>query len=505
MANFLKKAIGEMSKLRNRFASFGWGFLGGSFTAPYKLDSSRVDYTIARQLYDNTHDDYKLGAGFARPVINTTVGFMGIPTPKIEDENAQEILDDFREKTVSKLQRTIRNALRDGDCFVWITREDTKDNKLYPEKEKVLVYNIIPPEQVKKINRDPLTGRPIEYVLESIHEWEDENGAPKKTKIIQRISNTYRKIQCVGDVPPGIEEGEHPNPWGFIPIVHFKNESDEHEEFGKSDLEPIEPFLKAYHDVLLHAIQGSKLHSTPRLKLKLKDVEAFLRNNFGVTDPAKFAREGKAIDLDGREILLFSQDEDAEFIEARSATGDAGVLLKFLFYCIVDTSETPEFVFGVHTPSSQASVTEQMPILIRKIERKRDLFDEPIKLLYRIVLAITAESENKTFSTYAVDLEWPEIDPRDSKEAAEEIRIVAEALDIALRGGFISHEAAVEFLAQYITTMRSYETENDKIPGEKDRIMKTRLMSMQLEDAQFNEEQLVLIDKILEKLEKVSK
>ena len=44
---------------------------------------------------------------------------------------------------------------------------------------------------------------------------------------------------------------------GFIPIVHFKNEGDETEEFGISD-PAIEPFMKAYHDVMMHAIQDPR-------------------------------------------------------------------------------------------------------------------------------------------------------------------------------------------------------------------------------------------------------
>ncbi|MGY0692629.1 phage portal protein [Virgibacillus sp. FSP13] len=502
MAKWIDKAVGEMSKLRNKLGKLGWNMVGGTFTSSYKLDSSRVDYELSRQLYNNTNDDYKLGAGFAKPVVNATVGFMGVPSPKIEDEKAQGYLTDFFNDNKSKLQRTLRNSGRDGDVFVWVTREDVEDNKLYPEQGKRLVYNIIPPEQVKKINRDPLTNKPREYILVSSHDWEDENGNARQTEITQRIGKDYRIIKCQGDVPLGIEEGEFPNKWGFIPIVHFKNESDEHEEFGKSDLESIEPFMKAYHDVALHAIQGSKLHSTPRLKLNVKDVGTFLKNNFGVDDPAKFIKEGKGINLDNHELLLLTGDEDAEFIEVKSATGDASVLLKFLFYCIVDTSETPEFIFGVHTPSSHASVKEQMPILIRRIERKREHFDEPFKLLCRIVLAMTAESENISFSSYAAELEWDDIDPRDGKEVADEIKTIVEALTKALDGNLISIDAAVEFLKQYISTMNDFESDDDKVPGEKDRIMKTRLMNMRLEDSQFNEDQLDEINKLLEKINK---
>jgi len=495
--NWLKKATGEISRLRNFFTS-AWSLRTGAFMNAYRLDSSRVDYEKARELYYNTNDKYKLGAGFAKPVINTTVGFMGVPRFRSENEEAQQVLDDFFSNNTSRMQTVQRNALRDGDCFVWVTREDTADAALYPEAKTRLIFNILPPEQVTHIIKDPLTGAVKEYVLSSTHTWLDERDNPRRSVIVQRISAGKRSIKATGDLPPGMTEGEEDNPWGFIPIVHFKNERDESMEFGQSDLEPIEPFLKAYHDVLLHAIQGSKMHSTPRLKFKIKDLAAFLRNNFGVTDPQEFASKGGTISLDGHEFFIFTDDEDADFIEVKSSIGDASELLKLLFYCIVDTSETPEFAFGVHTPSSLSSVKEQMPILVRRIARKREQFTESWQHLARIVLAMTSQAELKKFSSYATVLEWDEVDPRDEKEVSEILERVTKALDTALKGDFISLEAAAQFLAQYIGTMNDYISDDPEVPGERERIMKTRLMRMRLEDGQFLKSQTEEIDRELE-------
>lgn len=487
---WLSWTVGEISKLRDSLTgllaqySIKTGFLGGG----YKLDSSKVDVKKARALYDNTDDAYKLGAGFAKPVINTTVGFMGVPTFKSEDEDAQAVLDDFFGANVSRMQETHRNALRDGDCYVWITREETEDADLYPEAKERLVYNIILPEMVEKIVREPVTGKAREYILLSTHTWLDEAGNKKEATIRQFIGRKQRKVVLVrGDMPPEdvIQLGEQSFPWNFIPIVHFKNEGDTGAEFGKSDLEPIEPFLKAYHDVMLAAIQGSKMHSTPRLKLRLKNVAAFLQNNFGVTDPKTFAAQGGTIKLDGKELLIFQDDEDAEFIEVKSAIGSAEALLKFLFYCIVDTSETPEFAFGVHTPSSLSSVQEQMPILVRRIARKREHFTESWQLLARIVLAMTAQAEGRKFATYATTLDWDEIDPRDEQEVAATIDKVVNALVQAVQNALLSQDAAVEFLKRYIDTMNDWISDDPEIPGERERILQTKIRLARMEDGQL--------------------
>lgn len=495
MASLWGRIIGEISKLR---LSSLFGFTAGSAGASYKLDSSRVNYELARQLYSNTAEEYKLGAGFAKPIINTLTAFMDIPRLTMDngDDDAQRALDLFFLRNKSRMQTTHQNALRDGDCYVWLTRQPNEDDPLYPEDSARIRYNIIPPEQVKEIIRNPFTQDVVEYVLASTHEWKDESGQKKKCTITQRISAKRKKVEVNGDIPIGMTVGEEENIWGFIPIVHFKNESDESREYGQSELEPIEPFLKAYHDVMLHAIQGSKMHSTPKLKLKLSEVEAFLMNNFGIDDPEKFAAEGGTIDLQGHELLILGDQEDASYIEVKSATGDAISLLKLLFYAIVDTSEVPEFVFGVHTPSSLSSVKEQMPILIRRINRKREHFTESWQTMARMVLAMTAMADGMRFASHATTVEWEPIDPRSGKEMAEELNLVTQALERAVDKDLISHEAAVAFLAQYIDTMLDYETEGDA-PDERTRIMKSRLMKMRLEDGQFLEEQKNEIDREL--------
>lgn len=490
ISNVFRRPIGEMMRL------------SGGTTGTYKLDSSRVDYELARNLYQNKDDRYKLGAAFIRPIINSTVGFMGVPHFTSEDENAQATLDDFILDNTSKMLKTHNNALKLGDCYVWLTREE-RVNPLYPDKKIRIIYNLIPPEEVKDIILDPTTREPLAYILESEQEWIELDGTKRKAKIKQAITSESRVVEVQGDIPEGLEPGEYPNTWGFVPIVHFKNEPDETLKYGQSDTEPIEPLVKAYHDVMLHALKGSKMHSTPKLKLKLKDVNEFLRNNFGITDPVKWAKNGGTINLEGHEVLFFTQDEDASFVEVSSATGDAQILLKLLFYCIVDISETPEFIFGVHTPSALASVKEQMPIMVNKIKRKREQFTEQWQTLARMVLVMSAKSVGINFTSYGVTLGWDEVNPRDDKELAETLDKVSSALDNALTGNFISEESAVNFLAQYISTMNEYISDDPEIVGEREKIIKTKMLRYRLDDAEGLESEKEEIDKSLKEENKI--
>ncbi len=494
-ANWLKKAVGEISKLRQGlFGRFGT-ILTGRWDVPYVLNSTRVDYELARQLYHNSHDDYKLGAGFAKPIINTLAGFMGVPRFYCEDEEAQAVLKKHAARWVSRMQRTHQLCLRDGDCFVMLANLAIED-PLYPEDDTRIEYVIIPPEQVADIEVDPLTRRPVAYTIQARNKWDSGR---REYEVTQRIAVDKVTVRVEGDAPPGLISEERPNPWGFIPIVHFKNEPEETELFGTSELEAVEPYLKAYHDVMLHAIQGSKMHSTPRLKLKLVDVERFILNNFGqqVLDQIKRG-EQVSVNLQGHELLIFADGEDASFIEVRSAIGDAEALLKLLFYCIVDVSEVPEFAFGVHTPSSHASVKEQMPLLIRRVARKREMVTECWQTLGRMLLVMYSKVTGKKFASYDVAITWDAVMERDEKEYAETLKTVVDALNTALQGGFISMDAAVDLLKQYVDTMQDYVTDDPELPGERERIIKSWIMRRRLEDGEGLEEQREEIERELE-------
>lgn len=493
------KITGEMSKLRRKV----WGTITGKWSSAYKLDSSTVNYEMARELYNNTHDDYKLGAWVAKPVINTTVGYMGVPSFMSEDEHAQLVLDTFMRQNTSKAQQAQLDALKYGDCVIWLTREDEDAKKeLYPELKKGarLIFNIMPPESIVKeeLKRDPITNEVTEWVFRVKQEWIDERGTKKRCTITERINKDFRVREIEGD-NPGLFEGnreEKPNQWGFLPIVVLSNDKDSGALFGRSELEPLEPYMKAYHDVMLHAMQGSKLHSTPKLKLRVKNVADFMKVNFGITDIAKFAKEGKSINFEGKELIMLADETDeAEFIEVKSATGDAKVLLKLLFFCMVDVSETPEFAFGTHTPSSQASVKEQTPVLVRKIQRKREQFADSWELLARMILAMNTTPTGQKFSTHATEITWEEIDPRDEKDTVEIIKTLVEGLATAINNELISREAAIGYLAQYIDTMNSYDGE-EGVAGEKERI-KNELLERNSVDSGLTKEEQSLIDEAL--------
>lgn len=468
--NWLKRWFGEMSILRQS------GLQAFSYFSPYTLDSSRVNYDLSRELYRNINDKYKLGAGFAKPIVNTTAGFMGEPHFTHTDPEADQEMERAFSRWVGKVLRTNRNALRDGDVFARIAQIPSR----FKVDEKQFDLMLTPPEWCTPIV-DPLTGGWQQFVIRHPVVVQDADGKKvNEYTIMETLTPKTRTIEADGRAPAEVRalNGEEKNPWGFIPIIHFKNEAEENQLFGMSDLEAVEPFMKAYHDVMLFAVQGSKLFSRPKSKFKLKDVNKFLADNFS---PEEI--KGGKLRFADKEIFLLQNDDDAEFITADSGLQGITTLLEFIFMCIVDVSETPEFAFGTAVASSKASVSEQMVPLARKIRRKRGMFEEPYGELASMYLAMWAQVENRKLDTYQVDVGWEEISPKNDKEVADTVKTLIEGLTQGVEGGLLSVDAAAEFLREFVPSMLPWaDPEGDD--DESRRVAKTFELMNRLRDGQ---------------------
>ncbi|CZR83275.1 hypothetical protein CDFC105_43998 [Clostridioides difficile] len=73
---------------------------------------------------------------------------------------------------------------------------------------------------MKEIILDPTTKEPIAYILESQNEWTDLGENKRKAKVKQIITAESRFVEVEGDKIEGLEEGETPNVWGFIPVSY---------------------------------------------------------------------------------------------------------------------------------------------------------------------------------------------------------------------------------------------------------------------------------------------
>lgn len=454
----------------------------------YPLDATRVDYELARRLYRNTDPNFRLGSAFAKPIVNTMAGFMGVPrfTHIAGDDRAQQFLEDGFRRWTGKLLRGQRNGIRDGDL---VARLDLQSDRFDDRAPDEIVLNTVAPETFTPIH-NPITGELQEVLIaHPVRETRRVQGSTRieevpQYHIIEIITPTERTFEIDGPAPRGThemlelmmaEEGRS-NPWGFIPIVHFKNDAEDNQVYGSSELEPVYPFIKAYHEVMRYAVEGAKLFARPKATFNVEDVGAFLENNFSAEE-----LESGRVRFSDKEIMFFTKDESATFLTAESGMAGTTTLLEFLFYCIVDVSQTPEFAFGTAVASSKASVSEQMPVLQRNIARKRGEFEDPYKELASMYLAmassITAIARPES---YRVEIAWDEVSPEDESSVATTIQTYVSAMREAVESGLISHSSAVEFLAEHVPSMLPFVDE-DAPTDERRKIIEGKSLLDQLE------------------------
>lgn len=477
----LRHAIGEFfSPGPSSLAARRRVVFGGRASAPYILQPADVNLDLVRGLYHNDLGDFQLGAWAAKPVVNTITGFMGTPEFHAGDKTVQDALDTHLNNRTSIFRQLHRDTLRDGTRYVRLYWAPDSDNPL-EGKDPQIGIRVYPPEYVT-VELDPESGLVSRALVRFQVQWTRDNGDPAVYQVEEALDPATITITYTGEVPPDKKAGQRPNQWGFVPIVVFRNEAEVYEATGRSELSAIIPFMRAYHDVMVQAIQGHKLHATPKLKIRLADIRQFMLNNFGVDPEQIRPGQEQEISLEGRDLLLLVGEEEADFLQIQPATGDSAVLLKFLFRCIVDVSQTPEFAFGTAISGSRASVQEQYPVLIRKVTDKREQLSQSYDLLARMALAILERAQGVKFPTWSTSLVWDAIDPRSDDEITGTLEKLVNAFAKGTDAGLISLEAAVDHLAEYVPTMARFMGQDPETPNERDRIIRSLILRRRIDD-----------------------
>jgi hypothetical protein len=435
------------------------------------FDKTVCDYNLARALYQNTDESYNLGAGFARPIIDLVVEFMDLPSASSDDDNRDNFLNEcIHDYWAPKLQEVVRNACRDSKTIVRL-RQPLLRNRLVTSAERDHCFlEVYDPESVHIIYA-PDDADMIEQVIVT-HFIEFDETDPlldpannpnlgsvptvKEHEIIEIISpDSFRYFDKTDN--KWLTSWETSNPWGFVPVMEVWNEYDTTLSGGQSDLESVLPFLKAFHEVLLQGLNAHSYHSTPKLKFKVRDVGQFLANNFPDTiDPVtRRPKSSSTINWKGREILFFTTEEDAEFIEAESVLSDTKVLLEFLIDCISIASDTPEWAFmRVESATSQGAMNAQTLPFEKRIGRKRIGFNTMFQSLCKMVLVINGKSPARP------TMIWPLVRVDDLVTKGQAIQQMILGFDVASQHQWMSDSAIQKELAQLFKTMKSPELES---------------------------------------------
>ncbi len=444
-----------------------------SFASPYRLDHSEVNVDLARQLYYNTNQRYKLGAGFARPAIDLPTGFMGIPILTAEDptSDAQTWLDRSVKDWAGAIRKAHKMVTRDGEVVVRLRPKNRAPayQALFDSDDKDLELALVPTEGFEILGKDEdldaIEGIKFKHLFLTPTDGDDQ-GQEREVVLFETITAQEIHLKYENDEKP---ERRFTNPLGFVPAIHLENEPEQHQRHASSDLEPLEPYLMFYNDVMLHAGSASALHSTAKLVIRAQDVGRFLTNNFSETeidegrlkfknkDVLFFESGSPAINTSGGSIYA----EGAEIIQASAPLGDTTTLLEFIFLNIVDVSEVPEWAFGGAIASSKASVTEQSAPLVHKITRKRTMVEGLWALAGRMMLKTVINESQR------VEVTWSNLAMRDLKTEAEAFRNFSESLLALNDGQAVSKITMNNILMKLLPEILPFEVDDSRVEADR--------------------------------------
>jgi hypothetical protein len=430
------------------------------------MEGTVVDYDLARSLYRNDNPLYNLGAGFVRPVIDLAVEYTGLPYVTSDNGERDSWLNEcIHDHWGADLLQVWRDSMRDSKTVVRF-RQPRLDNPLFTEQDRLHGrIECIPPEKVD-IEYDPtdpdLVYRAVVTHFIDMDERTDEevqNGHPPRTKeheIIEVITaQMYTFYDKTDDVE--LESWRTKNTWKFVPLWESFNEYDVALGGGQSDIEPILPFISAFHEVLLQSLASHKYHSTPKAKFVLKDVMTFLSNNFPEvidTDPqsprfGKIKSDAK-INWSGREIFFLNTEEDAGFVEATSVLGDSKTLMDFLIDCIAIAAETPKWALLKEETSDKTASVQPFE---KKIERKRIMFAPVVVMLCKMVMAARGGAPS------TVRVTWPALRTTELAAKAQAFQQLVMAADVAALHEWMADETVIQIIGTLFAEVNAPEVE----------------------------------------------
>lgn len=420
-----------------------------------------LSYESARAYYRNDQAKSSLGAGFARRIINSVADFMELPRP----DSGDEVVDEFLNKCMTtfwngKLYEAFRDVARDGDTVLRLRRHDMNNPLVSAEEWESCYLEVIPPESCAIYYKEGGDALEIDvaYVRHTFIEREDNPQdlgrvlrAPtvREHNIIEEITaQQYR----YWDETAGKwrDDLQAENSWGFVPLLEMHNEFDSTLGGGHSDLEPVLPFIQAFHDVMAQALTAHKAHAIPKAKFKVNDVMQFIASNW----PDAFQHDANGqpmletfngeISWKGTEILFFGPEEDGGYMEVKSALGDSKTLLDFLLTCISIASETPKTILM----NASAQDADEMVPFSKKINRKRAMIAEYVQVLCKMVLAVNH------MEPVRVPLVWGEITPDLALKKAQTLQQEVMSTEVMATRQVISDATVRRHLAPFITGMK---------------------------------------------------
>jgi hypothetical protein len=407
---------------------------------PPTVNWKRTNYDLARALYygsvmeskkDGHHygKEYLFAAGLCKPIINALVSFALPDAIRIKDKKKEEGSKSYTETNVNQWLAGKEREI--SDAF----RHSFRDGDTYPVVENDLSIIELDANYVDKIVDELDNCKTIGFD-QTITILEEDKNVVYRTeyrpegKTVWQITGKQEKEMT--DQSEEYAEGEP------MPIVHFYNEKEPSQIYGYSEYQNLYHLLINYSKVIESGVGVILYDSDPILYVQnVQDVDAFIKANGSKSETKK---DHYKIKLDTDSKLLVGP-EGTQFGMLRMADNMAGTsaILNLLFWNILQAAETPEFVFGGAVQSSKASVSEQVPVMVKKAQRKQKQYKEMLIQLIRVYLYKAQKSDPKIDVEMEFDLMMPEI-------VDKNLDLNVKIVDLLLKNSLIRGETALELL-----------------------------------------------------------
>jgi hypothetical protein len=309
---------------------------------------------------------------------------------------------------------------------------------------------------------DRLTGLPTgtqatwiyvkQYRMDSIRIYRFPDGQPEKAEVLWEKVFTADGVVSPADVSQYDEAGNNLGiPVGTLEprklaIKALHNEPEPQAVYGNSDYQNVLAIFRDYADVIKEA-KGSVIYNASPIPV-LKGVvnPRTIAAQSAANDPAAAPAADQGQFVWGKDKILYLNGDkaDAKMLQGNNVMDDAAKLLEIYFYLFVQGSETPEFVFGTAVSSSKASTETQIPIFVKKIERKQEEFSTFVKDLVETYIERRILISDPLYLSImeevpAITVNYPPIDDEDKQ-------MILETVTFAFESKFITAQTALELI-----------------------------------------------------------
>jgi hypothetical protein len=216
-------------------------------------ENTIVNYDFTRSLYRND-GDLGLAGGFAKPIVDLQVAFMGLPSAATGNPAQDDWLNECLQKYwTDEIQQMFRDAIRDSKCIVRMHIPDVFDPMMTLDEAEHRQLEILPPERVdierdarnRNVIRRAVVRHKMVFVKDDGNPAEGRDPVTEEHQVIEIIDQTSYRFWDQTD-SQWLDELASTNRLGFVPLLEIFNEFDSSLQGGQSDLETVIPFLRAF-------------------------------------------------------------------------------------------------------------------------------------------------------------------------------------------------------------------------------------------------------------------